>query len=115
MTRSQMELQSGAPHENRVEPRVTNQQTIHVPDHAGMRPLLFLGFLAACAPTALMFVLGAGDNSVWYGPVAHTVLNACTSVLQAIVAYWLAREAKLGSYPVVAVLSGGFFGLAAVF
>jgi PAS domain S-box-containing protein len=110
-----MELQSGALNEDRVEARVINQQAVHVPEDAGMRPVLFLGFLAACAPTALLFVLSAGDSSVWYGPAAHMVLNACTSVLQAIVAYWLAREAKLGSYPSLAVLSGGFVGLAAIF
>jgi PAS domain S-box-containing protein len=110
-----MELQSGALHEDRVEARVSNHQAVHVPEDAGMRPVLFLGFLAACAPTALMFVFRGSDNTVWYGPAAHMVLNACISVLQAIVAYWLAREAKLGSYPAVAVLSSGFFGLAAIF
>ena len=110
-----MELQSGALEEDRIESLATSRQAVRAPDDAGMRPVLFLGFLAACAPTALMFVLHGGDNSVWYGPAAHTVLNACVCVLSAIVGYWLAREAKLGSYPAVAVLSGGFIGLATIF
>ena len=110
-----MEPESGALKEDRVESRATSRQAVRAFDDTGMRPVLFLGFLAACAPTALLFVLRAGDGSVWYGPAAHTVLNACTSVLLAIVGYWLAREAKLGSHPALAVLSGGFFGLAGIF
>jgi PAS domain S-box-containing protein len=112
--RSQTEAESTTPNPQRPESQAAGVQAV-ARDDSGMRPVLFLGFLAACAPTALLLALRAGDNSVWYGPAAHTVLNACTAVLQAIVAYWLAREAKLGSYPVVAALSGGFFGLAGIF
>ena len=114
MTRSQPEAELTTPHQQRPESQAARVQAV-TRDDSGMKPVLFLGFLAACAPTALLFVLRPSDNFVWYGPAAHTVLNACTAVLQAIVAYWLAREAKLGSYPAVAVLSGGFFGLAGIF
>jgi PAS domain S-box-containing protein len=121
MTRSGKESRFAVPNDQRADAgdaglsRAAKQQAAHARDDAGMRPVVFLGFLAACAPTALLFALRGGAGSIWYGPAAHAVLNACTSFLLAIVSYWLAREAKLGSYPAVAVLSGGFIGLAAIF
>lgn len=84
-------------------------------DDAGMRPVLFLGFLAACAPTALLFALRGGADSLWYGPAAHAVLSASIALLSAIVARWLGHEARLNAHPALGVLSGGFIGLAAIF
>ncbi|HEY6272912.1 MAG TPA: ATP-binding protein [Terriglobales bacterium] len=95
--------------------RADRQQAAQAFDDAGMRPIVFLGFLAAVAPTALLFALLGGGSSIWYGPAGHAVLSASIAILLAIVSYWLAREAKLGSYPAVAVLSGGFLGLAGIF
>jgi PAS domain S-box-containing protein len=114
MKRSQQEPESATPNPQRPKPESITAAAV-TRDDSGMKPVLFLGFLAACAPTALLLVLRADTSSVWYGPAAHTVLNASTAVLSAIVAYWLAREAKLGSYPALAVLSGGFMGLAGIF
>jgi PAS domain S-box-containing protein len=121
MTRSGRESRFEVPNDRRSGAghaglsRAAREHASHAFEDAGIRPVVFLGFLAACAPTALLFALRGGASSIWYGPTAHTVLNVCTSVLLAIVSYWLAREAKLGSYPAVAVLSGGFIGLAAIF
>src|SRR5262245_50746860 len=114
MTRSQTESESAISNQQRPDAGDIRVQAV-TRDDSGMKPVLFLGFLAACAPTALVFALRGGANSIWYGPAAHGVLNACTSVLLAMVSYWLAREAKLGSYPAVAVLSGGFLGQAIIF
>ena len=120
MTKLDRESQPGDPTEARTEAqpadaREARPQAAPAFDDAGISPLLFLGFLAASAPTALLFALLGGSASIWYGPTAHAVLNGCTTIILAIVSYWLAREAKLGTYPAIAVLSGGFLGLAFVF
>jgi two-component system cell cycle sensor histidine kinase/response regulator CckA len=80
-----------------------------------MRPVLFLGALAAAAPTALLLALRGSSSFIWYGPGAHAVLCWSIAVLALTVAHWLAREAKLAAHPSVGILSAGYTGLAAIF
>jgi PAS domain S-box-containing protein len=83
-------------------------------DNADMGPVLSLGFLAAFVPTALLFAARGSVQFLWPGPAAHAVLCVSTALVTAMVAQWLAREARRTSHPSVAILSAGYFGVAAI-
>jgi PAS domain S-box-containing protein len=83
-------------------------------DDLSIRPVLFLAFLAAATPTALVFSLRASVHSAWFSPAAHAVLCCSVAVLTLVIANWLAQESKLSRHPALAVLSGGFIGLTAI-
>ncbi len=86
------------------------------PSHdLSIRPVLFLGFLVASAPTALLFALRGGATSLWYGPAANAVLCFSNAVLAAVIATWLGQESKLSRHPALAVLTGGYVGLSIIF
>ena len=86
------------------------------PSHdLSIRPVVFLGFLVASAPTALLFALKGGATSLWYGPAANAVLCGSNAVLAMVIATWLARESRLSGHPALAVLTGGYIGMAAIF
>ena len=86
------------------------------PSHdLSIRPVLFLGFLVASAPTALLFALRGGATSLWYGPAANAVLCFSNAVLAAVIATWLGQESKLSRHPALAVLTGGYVGLSVIF
>ena len=80
-----------------------------------IRPVLFLGFLIASAPTALLLALRGGSTSLWYGPAANAVICFSIAVLNVVIATWLGRETKLSRHPALASLTGGYIGMAAIF
>ncbi|HEV2991060.1 MAG TPA: ATP-binding protein [Candidatus Angelobacter sp.] len=83
-------------------------------DDLSIRPVLFLAFLAALAPAALVFSVWSSGHTYWYNPAAHGVLGWSVAVLALVIANWLARELKLNPHPALAVLVGGFIGLAII-
>ncbi len=52
---------------------------------------------------------------MWYGPAANAVLCFSIAVLGIVIATWLGRESKLSRHPALAVLTGGYIGMAAIF
>lgn len=86
------------------------------PNHdVSIRPVLFLGFLAASMPTALLIALWGGTGSAWHGAAAQAVLCGSLAVTSSVIAIWLAQEWKLSGHPALAVLSDGFVGVALIF
>jgi PAS domain S-box-containing protein len=85
-----------------------------------IRPVSFLGFLAACTPTAFLIALHGAGGTVWHGRWAQAVLSVSGALICGVIAAWLARECRLSGHPALAALSDGFVGstvisLAAVF
>jgi PAS domain S-box-containing protein len=85
-----------------------------ISDDLSIRPVLFLAFLAALAPAALVLSLWNSTQISWYSPAAHAVICCLVAVLAMVIANWLAQEVKLHQHPGLAVLSGGFIGLACI-
>lgn len=83
----------------------------HVADDADIRPVLFLGLLAACVPTALLIAARGSVHLLWPDPVAHTVLCVATAAAAAVVCCWLGREAGLSSHPSIALLTATYAGI----
>jgi PAS domain S-box-containing protein len=81
-------------------------------DDLSIRPVLFLGFLAASTPTALLIAYRQNVSPVWHGPVAHAIIYLSITLLALIIANWLNHESKINRHPALAVLSGGFIGMA---
>jgi PAS domain S-box-containing protein len=81
-------------------------------DDLSIRPVLFLGFLAACTPTALLIAYRTNVNPTWYGPTAHAIIYLSVVLLALIIANWLIYESKINRHPALMVLSGGFIGMA---
>ena len=71
----------------------------------GIRPVLFLGFLAATTPTALLIAYRADMDPVWHVPVAHTIIQLSIALLSLIIGTWLAQESRLNRHPALPVLS----------
>ena len=46
-----------------------------------IRPVLFLGFLAASTPTALLIAYRADMNPVWHLSAAHTIIQLSILIL----------------------------------
>jgi PAS domain S-box-containing protein len=75
---------------------------------------LFLAFLAALTPAALVLSVWSSAQASWYSPATHAVICCSVAVLAMVIANWLAQEVKLNRHPALAVLSGGFIGLACI-
>jgi PAS domain S-box-containing protein len=82
-----------------------------VADDAGVRPVLFLGLLAACVPTALLIAARGSGHLLWPDLVAHTVLCVATAAASAVICCWLVGEARLSSHPSVSVLAATYAGI----
>ena len=77
-----------------------------------IRPVLFLAFLAASTPTALLLAYRTDITPVWHVPIADSIIHLSIALLAIIIAHWLSQEAKLNRHPALAVLTGGFVGMA---
>src|SRR5205823_410975 len=83
-------------------------------DDLSIRPVLFLAFLAALAPAALVLSLWNSTQISWYSPAAHAVISSLVPVLALLFANWLPHEVSWTILPGLAVLGGGFIGLACI-
>ena len=83
-------------------------------DDLSIRPVLFLGFLAASTPTALLVAYRADVTPTWHGPMAHAVICVSITLLALVIANWLRQESRLNRHPALAVLCGGFLGMSAI-
>lgn len=81
-------------------------------EDVSIRPVLLLGSVAAGTPTALLLAYRAGSGPVWPVHAAYVVICCATAVLALIIAKWLGTEAESSKHPALAVLSGGFIGVA---
>jgi PAS domain S-box-containing protein len=83
-------------------------------EDVSIRPVLLLGLLAAATPTALLMAFKNDMNPSWYRPTAYVVLNFALAALSLIIARWLGTEAAMDKHPALAVLAGGFVGMALI-
>ena len=91
-----------------MPPLPANRQEVSI------RPVISLGFLAACAPTVLLFALRSAVG-LWHDRAALAVLSLSGALICGIITVWLARECKLSGHPGLAILSDGFAGVGFIF
>ena len=101
-----------APSEAVASQNSESAKTPRVADDAGVRPVLFLGLLASCVPTALLIAAQGGVHLLWPGIVGHIVLCVATTAAAAVVCCWLVGEARLSSHPSIWVLAATYAGIA---
>lgn len=77
-----------------------------------IRPALLLGSVAAGTPTALLLAYRTGTGPLWPLQNAYIVICCALAILALIIAKWMGKEADRDKHPALAVLSGGFIGLA---
>jgi PAS domain S-box-containing protein len=85
-----------------------------ISDRLSVRPIILLSFLAAAAPTLVLFALVNRAAGLWYSPMVHVVLGCSTAIVNSVIAAWLAAESRRARHPALASLSIGFMGLAAL-
>ena len=81
-------------------------------EDVSIRPVLFLGLVAAITPTALLIAFRDAVSPVWYQPAAYIAIYTAISVVSLMITKWLGAEAAMSKHPALGVLSGGFAGIA---
>src|SRR5262249_23778696 len=79
---------------------------------ADIRPVLFLGALAVCVPTALLIAARSSTTVFWGDMTAHMVLSVATAAASAVICNWLAKEARVSKHPSLALLAASYGGVA---
>src|SRR2546423_9089070 len=79
-----------------------------------IRPLVFLGSLAAITPTALLLAYRGEGSATWYVPSAHAIIRFSNFLLSILIASWLGKESRRNRHPALAVLTAGFLGMAVI-